>query len=708
MIKTENPRKEMLNNQQLEAVNYNSGPLLILAGAGTGKTKVLTSKIAYLLEHNLALPQQILAVTFTNKAAKEMINRVENLVGSSLPNMYIGTFHSIAAKILRKNAHLVGLTSYFNIIDTDDQLRLIKRICADLNYNSDDLNPKFILNQISLAKDRAQKEINNDYCNFESDLTNKITNILKIYNDELIRSNSCDFGDLILHNINILAHNENTQNYYSNKFKYILVDEYQDTNISQYLWLRLLAQSHNNICCVGDDDQSIYGFRGAEVKNILRFERDFPGSKIIKLEQNYRSTKYILQAASNLINSNKTRHSKTLYTNKTSGNKIKIISNWDENHESQNILREIETLKIRGSNLTETAILVRAFYQTRNIEETLINEAVPYKIVGGLRFYDRKEIKDIIAYLRIVNSDTDSLAFERVVNVPKRSIGPASFAKLNEYAKQNNLSIFQALEKMLVTDLFSGRSKNGFQEFYNVILAARERLQTTNLKDIAKLIIEKIEYEKMLDQVKDVNTEAKKENLREFCSALSEYEDLSNFLEHVSLVSEIQENNIEDSLNIMTLHSAKGLEFENVFLAGWEEGVFPHQKSIEESGDKGLEEERRLAYVGITRAKSQLFITYANNRRMYNKWQTSLPSRFLKELPKEALIETGNQKFLSQKQPNSKYQINTNKIKFKFNVGDQVTHVTFGSGAIKSVIGDVAEVNFDSGKCRFVTASSLS
>ncbi len=708
MIKTDYQIKEPLNNEQLEAVNYNSGPLLILAGAGTGKTKVLTSKIAYLIEHNMALPQQILAVTFTNKAAREMINRVENLVGSSLPSMYIGTFHSIAAKILRKNANLVGLTNYFNIIDTDDQLRLIKRISADLKYNSYDLNPKFILNQISLAKDIAQKEINNDYCNFESDITHKIDNIFKIYNDELIRSNSCDFGDLILHNINILAHNENTQNYYSNKFKYILVDEYQDTNISQYLWLRLLAQSHNNICCVGDDDQSIYGFRGAEVKNILRFERDFPGSKVIKLEQNYRSTKYILQAASNLINSNKTRHGKTLYTNKTSGNKIKIISNWDENHESQNILREIETLKIRGSNLKETAILVRAFYQTRNIEEALINEAVPYKIVGGLRFYDRKEIKDIIAYLRIVNSDTDSLAFERVVNVPKRSIGPASFAKLNEYAKQNNLSIFKALEKMLANDLFSGRSQNGFQEFYNIIIAARERILTANLKDIAKLIIEKIEYKKMLDQAKDSNTEAKKENLREFCSALSEYEDLNSFLEHVSLVSEIQENNVEDSLNIMTLHSAKGLEFENVFLAGWEEGIFPHQKSIEELGDKGLEEERRLAYVGITRAKNQLFITYANNRRIYNKWQTSLPSRFLKELPKEAIIETGNQKFLSQKQPSSKYQTNTNKTKFKFNVGDQVTHVTFGSGAIKSVIGDVVEVIFDSGKCRFVTASSLS
>lgn len=703
MNKTEN-----LNKKQLEAVNYNKGPLLILAGAGTGKTKVLTNKIAYLINNNLATPQQILAVTFTNKAAKEMIIRVEKIIGSSLPSMYIGTFHSIAAKILRNNAHLVGLNNNFNIVDSDDQLRLIRRICNDLKFCSDDINPKFALNQISLAKDKAQKtlEVNNFAHNADS--IEKLAKIFTIYNEELIRANSCDFGDLILHNINILANKENTQKYYNNKFKYILVDEYQDTNISQYLWLRLLAQGHSNICCVGDDDQSIYGFRGAEVKNILRFEKDFKGSKVIKLEQNYRSTKHILNAASNLINTNKTRHGKTLFTDRVDGHKIKVISSWDENGESQNILREIETLKIGGANLADVAILVRAFYQTRNIEERLINEAVPYKIVGGLRFYDRKEIKDIIAYLRVINSDSDSLALERVLNVPKRALGPASFAKLNNYSAQNNLPIFVALQDMLEKGLLSGNNKNNFDEFANIILTSRERLKKVSLKDLAKFIIEKSGYEKMLDNTKDINTDAKKENLREFCNALSEYDDLNSFLEHVSLVSVLQENNQEDSIYILTLHSAKGLEFETVFLTGWEEGVFPHQKSIEESGDKGLEEERRLAYVGITRAKTRLFITYANNRRIFNKWQTSLPSRFLKELPKESIDEQSNKKTTP-----SSFNYNYNykpikKIEAKFKVNDNVKHSSFGDGVVKSIIGDVAEVNFSNGKCRFVTSSSLS
>jgi len=702
-----NHHLNQLNSAQEEAVKHINGPLLVLAGAGTGKTKVLTSRIAHLIATKNALPSQILAVTFTNKAAKEMVERVEKILGYEVPGMYIGTFHSISARILRKNAELLGLTSSFNIIDMDDQLRLVKRILAELNIDTDQVNPKAVVNQISLWKDKAIKASDvDDIGSYHGNYYDAVKQVYKLYNDELQRSNSCDFGDLILHVINLLASNEACQNYYNKKFKYILVDEYQDTNVSQYLWLRLFAQGHNNICCVGDDDQSIYGFRGAEIENILRFEKDFNGAKIVKLEQNYRSTAHILNAASKLINTNQKRHGKTLFTESEGGKKITILSNWDDNAESNSIIQEIETLKIRQHKLSNIAILVRAFFQTRSIEEALLNEAIPYKIVGGLRFYERKEIKDIIAYLRVVNSDSDNLALERIINVPKRALGAAAFAKCNDYSRTKDVSIYTAISELLKNSLVTGKAKAGLEEFTSLINDARQMLQNSSLKDLAKFIIERSGYEEMLKASKEVNIDTKLENLREFCEALSEFHNLDEFLEHVSLVNELQDQNSEDSVNILTLHSAKGLEFDTVFLTGWEEGIFPHQRSLEESGDKGLEEERRLAYVGITRARKKLYISYANNRRIYNKWQVSTPSRFLRELPDEAIELKG-----SGTRFNNSYQKKTSSFNTtsaaKFKVGDNVIHTSFGEGNVKSLIGDVVEVNFESGKCRFVTANSL-
>ena len=684
-----------LNSAQKKAVEHKEGPLLVLAGAGTGKTKVLTSRIANLISTKSAFPSQIIAVTFTNKAANEMKERIINILGYEIPEMYIGTFHSISARIIRKNAHFLGLNSNFNIIDQDDQLRLIKRICSDLKIENPDLAPKKIIHQISLWKDKLIKP---DQQNFHND---DISKIYEIYCDELLRANSCDFGDLILHVIKLLNEQPQIQNYYNNKFKYILVDEYQDTNSSQYLWLRLLAQGHNNICCVGDDDQSIYSFRGAEVENILRFEKDFEKSTVIKLEQNYRSTKHILNAAANLINTNEKRHNKTLFTDQNQGEKITIIPNWDDTAEANNIIEKIETHIIRRKPLENIAILVRAFFQTRSIEEALISHAIPYKIVGGLKFYDRKEIKDMIAYLRIINSDSDNLALERIINTPKRGIGNATFAKFNNYAKNENISIYETLKYFQENDLITGKSATALKEFIKIIDKAKQEINEKPLKETASFIANETGYLDYIKNDDETNSHVKLENLKEFFNALEEFNDLNEFLEHVSLVNEVNEKNINDSINILTLHSAKGLEFNTVFLSGWEEGVFPHQRSIEESGNKGLEEERRLAYVGITRAKEKLFISYAQNRRMFNKWQSSIPSRFLNELPKESIEGYKNQQNLHKK---------SNKITItneKFNKNEKVIHPSYGEGTVKSVIGDVIEVNFSSGKSRFVTAKTL-
>ncbi len=700
------------NAAQQQAISCLEGPLLILAGAGTGKTRVLTYRIAELISSKTALAGEILAVTFTNKAAKEMQQRVANILGYDVSSMYLGTFHSISAKILRSNAEYVGLNSNFVIIDSDDQLRLLKNIITNSGYDTDKLNPKAVLQQISLWKDKAYYHDDNNFpAHFNSDFHNQVKEIYNIYQSELLRANSCDFGDLILHVIRILRDQPQIQQIYTNRFKYILVDEYQDTNTAQYLWLRLLAQGHNNICCVGDDDQSIYAFRGAEVENILRFEHDFTGAQIVKLEDNYRSTKHILNAASTLIAQNKSRHSKVLRTAETSGEKVKIIANWDDRAESKRILEEIELLKIKGIPYNEMAILVRAFFQTRSLEEALIANATPYKVVGGLRFYERKEIKDLIAYLRVVLGDNDLLAIERIINVPKRAVGAASFNKVNNYAREHGITIIAAIREFCSKKLCTGKTLAGLTEFLAVIDSCRNIMQQVPLKELAEHLIAQTSYEQYLKDDAQHNSDAKLENIKEFCESLYDFANIQDFLDHVGLVSELQQEQENNNVTISTLHAAKGLEYEAVFLAGWEEGVFPHQRSIDESGNKGLEEERRLAYVGITRAKTRLYISYASNRRMYNRWQASIPSKFLQELPQESIsyIGNGGVNYNIKQQQKTRASIGVSKslYKAKFSVTDKVIHENFGEGQVKTIIGDVAEISFNSGKTRFVTAKTL-
>ena len=706
---------DFLNDPQREAVEYLDGALLVLAGAGTGKTKVLTTRIANIIASKKAFLGEILAVTFTNKAARVMQERIAMLLGQdalqgNFPN--IGTFHSLSARILRRYYHLIGLESNFVIVNTDDQLRIIKRIAEELGYNdkeNDKVNYKAIVNQISSWKDKAINASNVGQHNHQGDFLGMCAAIYPIYQDELRRSNSCDFGDLILYVIEILSQYEEVQEYYNKKFKYVLVDEYQDTNTAQYLWLRLLTAQRQNICCVGDDDQSIYGFRGAQIENILRFEKDFKNAKVVKLQQNYRSTQHILNLASHLINCNQKRHKKTLFTKRLGGNKVKIIPNWDDKSEAQVVINEIDELIRNKHAVSEITILVRASFQTRIFEEALLTKAIPYKIIGGLKFYDRKEIKDIIAYLRVINSENDNLALERIINIPKRGVGAVSFMKVNELSRSNNSSLFAAFEAYLNDKKFSGKTKDAVRKFIEFIKAAADLKTQLSVSDLAKYVITHSGYEEMLRNNKELGYEAKLENLQEFYVALNEFDNLEQFLEHVGLVNDTQDEAVNEFVNVITLHSAKGLEFETVFLAGWEEGLFPHQKTIEESGDKGLEEERRLAYVGITRAKKNLYISYANNRRMFNQWQTRSPSRFLSELPQESIQYVKQNKsanyYQEQKQ---RYQMRQNNAEVnKFKINQEIKHNSLGAGKVKSVIGDVVEVNFDSGETRFVTASSL-
>ena len=705
MEKVEIQHLNHLNQEQEEAVRHMEGPLLVLAGAGTGKTRVLTSRIVNLISTKAAFPNEILAVTFTNKAANVMKERVSALLGESVPGMYIGTFHSISTKILRNYCHLIGLNSNFTIVDQDDQIRLVKRIVKDLDLGQEKINYKAVINQISAWKDKVIKPEQVEKSYNSSGFMDICRQIYPIYQGELKRSNSCDFGDLILHVITLLSNNEEVQNYYNRKFKFVLVDEYQDTNTAQYLWLRLLVAGKNNICCVGDDDQSIYGFRGAEVENILRFERDFPGAKIVKLQQNYRSTQYILNVASNLISHNKKRHEKTLYTAASGGNKVNVISNWDDKAEASTIADEIISLLNDKHEASEISILVRASFQTRNFEETLLSKAVPYRIIGGLKFYDRKEIKDIISYLRIIYSNTDNLALERIINTPKRGAGPATLQKLNEISRSSNLSLFDSLCSCLKNGSVKGKVGVELEALVSLIFELRNFQSTITLSELAKQIVEKTGYIQMLKADKEVNYEAKLENLQEFYIALNEFDSLEEFLEHVSLINETQSIDNGSLINIITLHSAKGLEFDTVFLAGWEDGLFPHQKTIEEGGSKGVEEERRLAYVGITRAKKNLYISYASNRRVFNQWQSNLPSRFLKEMPEKDIsyFNHGGTSFQYGSKKSEGDKVNMDEFK----VNQQVKHVSFGQGSIKSVIGDVVEVVFNSGETRFVTAKTL-
>ena len=627
-----------LNKAQKEAVLHLDGPLLIVAGAGSGKTKVLTTRIANIIKEKKAFPNQILAVTFTNKAAKEMQIRVSKILGSSATGLsWLGTFHSVCAKLLRKHAAAVNLNSNFTIIDTDDQIRLIKNICKAENIDIKQLAPRYILAIIDRWKNKGFYP--NEVVINKKDIYEKtILPIYKIYQQKLIDLNSCDFGDLILHTVKILEKNLDIREIYSKNFKYILVDEYQDTNFIQSKWLNLLSEKNNNICCVGDDDQSIYSWRGAEIKNFLEFDQVYENTKVIRLEQNYRSTDNILSVASNLISNNQNRVGKTLKTTMEEGDLIKLNCYKNGKDEAIGVSDEIEKVKKKFSynNIT---ILVRAIFQTREFEERFLKIGLPYRILGGIKFYERAEIKDCIGYLRLIYQEKDDLAFERIVNNPKRSVGESTIKSIHEYSKKQKICLENSSRKMIQENLIKPKAKIGLSSFLDLLSKWRGdlKIKKVNHVKLLQIILDESGYSAMLKNKKDLENENRLENIKELLSAMKEFDNLESFLEHVSLATSIDQEWEGEKINMMTMHAAKGLEFDVVFLPGWEEGLFPHQKSIEEKGQNGLEEERRLAYVGLTRAKKRVIISFSMNRFYQGDWIDSMASRFIDELPEKYL-----------------------------------------------------------------------
>ena len=626
-----------LNDEQKEAVSYLDGPLLIVAGAGSGKTRVLTSRIANIIKNKKAYPNQILSVTFTNKAAQEMQNRVSNMLQKEAIGLsWLGTFHSVSAKILRKHASAMELNSNFSIIDQDDQIRLIKNICKSENIDIKKLSPNYIISVINGWKNKGlypEKVIPSKRNIFERG----ILKIYKIYQVKLIGLNACDFGDLILHCVNIFESNNDILEIYSNNFKYILVDEYQDTNFIQSKWLNLLAKKHNNICCVGDDDQSIYSWRGAEIKNFLEFDKVYKTTKIIRLEKNYRSTQNILKVASKIISNNQNRVGKNLETTKEEGEFVNLSCFKNAKEEAMGISDEIEKINKNQGSLNYIAILVRAIFQTREFEERFLKIGLPYRIIGGTKFYERAEIKDCIAYLRLIHQPKDDLSFERIVNVPKRSIGETTIKQINEFAKKNSFSLESSSKKLIELNLIKPKTKIGLNSFLNLINKWRLDLKNKKFHHIKlmQIILDESGYSLMLKNKKDIENENRLENIKELLVAMKEFDNLESFLEHVALATSLDQKWDGEKVNLMTMHASKGLEFDYIFLPGWEEGLFPHQKSIEENGDKGLEEERRLAYVGITRAKKKALISFSMNRYYQGDWIDSMASRFIDELPEE-------------------------------------------------------------------------
>ncbi|MCX7287767.1 MAG: UvrD-helicase domain-containing protein [Rhodobacterales bacterium] len=629
-----------LNSAQLEAVNALDGPVLMLAGAGTGKTKALTARIVHLLRQHRARTHEILAVTFTNKAAREMKNRVHTMLGEQAEGMpWMGTFHSLSVKILRRHAELVGLKPNFTILDTDDQLRLLKQLIAAANIDEKRWPARLLASLIDGWKNRAltpDRVPSSD----ASAYNNRGTELYEAYQDRLKTLNATDFGDLLLHCVTIFQKHEDVLQQYQRWFRYILVDEYQDTNVCQYLWLRLLAQAHKNICCVGDDDQSIYGWRGAEVGNILRFEKDFPGAQVIRLEQNYRSTAHILAAASGIIAANKGRLGKTLWTAGEPGEKVRLIGHWDGEEEARWIGEEVEAIQ-RGTrgmdpvDLNHQAILVRASHQMRAFEDRFLTIGLPYRVIGGPRFYERQEIRDAMAYFRLSVSPDDDLAFERVVNLPKRGLGDKAQADIQRMARVAGVSLLDGAREAVAKSAFGGKGGAQLRSFVEGV----DRWHIATLHPeydhirLAETILEESGYTEMWQNDKTPEAPGRLDNLKELVKALEQFDNLQGFLEHVSLIMDNETEGAEEKVTIMTLHAAKGLEFPVIFLPGWEDGLFPSQRSMDETGLKGLEEERRLAYVGITRAEALCTISFASNRRVYGQWQSQLPSRFIDELP---------------------------------------------------------------------------
>lgn len=629
---------DQLNPEQKLAVRTTEGPVLVLSGAGTGKTKVLTTRLAYILANMKANPWNCLVVTFTNRAAREMKERVHKMIGDMANSVWLGTFHSICVKILRNHAELAGLHSNFTILDTDDQKRVVKQICETMGVDDKKYPPQAIIDRIQRWKDKGMtvEKLQGEY------KSNVLTEVYQRYQQRLLELNCVDFGDILLYALNILLSNPDILANYQNRFKYIMVDEYQDTNVTQYLFLRLLSQTHKNLCCVGDDDQSIYSWRGAEIENILRFEKDFPECQTIRLERNYRSTANILAAASCLISHNSGRLGKTLKVAENSpamncdNSKIKVVSVYSGEDEAKYVVEEIENLRRNGNDYSRMAVLVRTAFQTREFEEKFMAEAIPYQVIGGQKFYERAEIRDALAYFRVVLQPHDDLALERIINKPARGVGAKALEKLRETARSNGISLYMAAEKMVADGTLTGKAKTGLADLTDKFNQWRQALQAVTPDDLADQILDDSGYRDMLKQENTEEARGRLENLKELVNVLSDrekYPSLAEFMEHVSLVMDKDDALDPNKVMLITLHSAKGLEFDIVFLPGWEEGLFPHQRSLDEGGTTALEEERRLAYVAITRAKQQLYILTALNRKVYGQWQNNIPSRFINELP---------------------------------------------------------------------------
>jgi len=716
--------KTELNLSQNSAVQATEGPLLVLAGAGTGKTKVLTSRIIHILSCSLASSHEILAVTFTNKAAAEMKRRIADVIGEQVNNLWVGTFHAIAAKILRRHPEIVGLKSDFTIIDEDDQIRLIRQIANEFNVDIKQFPPKSYLNKISRLKDSLQisKIQEQSSENGEFLTLPKLAQIANAYQNRLSAMNATDFGDLLLHNLKIFAQSSETLGYYQQKFRYILVDEYQDTNNAQYQWLLRLSAFYGNICCVGDDDQSIYSWRGANIANILRFENDFANAKIIRLEQNYRSTSRILRAADAVIANNQQRHGKKLWTHKGEGQKLRLISFPDDRSESSKIAAEIQNLLASKSCLaSQIAVLVRAGYQTRQFEESFVALNLPYRVIGGMKFYERMEIRDCMAYLRLCANFSDDLAFLRIINSPKRGIGEAALMTIINRSKESQIPLFFSVETLLNEGLIKGKAKESIENFSAILKKFHQQITTKPLSVIAKELLNETGYLAMWQNENTIEARGRLENIEEFINSLSEFASITEFLEYVSLIEARDDKSQTEAVNVMTIHAAKGLEFEVVYLPGLEEGIFPSNKSQENK--EAIEEERRLLYVAITRAKQRLTISMAQSRYIFGDVQNSLPSRFIKELPEDEVefveVESGfggyggfnrqNRQFRGNdegKLRNSGFAANhfgTNSTKSKSStssqdsksIGKRVFHQKFGYGKIIGQDGNKLEIAFD-------------
>ena len=714
-----------LNEKQREAVEGQEGAWLVLAGAGTGKTRVLTTRLAHLLNTGRAHPGQVLAVTFTNKAALEMKERISAMMGGApVEGWWLGTFHSLAARMLRRHADMVGLSSNFTILDPDDQVRLLKQIMEVNSVDTKKWAPKMCISFIDRWKDRGLLPDQVSAEDAGDVAEGKMPVLYKLYQVRMRAVNACDFGDLLLHMITILKnpqHKDILEDYHR-RFRYLMVDEYQDTNVAQYLWLRLLAQGAGNICCVGDDDQSIYGWRGAEVGNILKFEEDFPGATIVRLEQNYRSTNTILKASGVLIKHNDSRLGKDLWSEQGDGEKIRLCGLWDGQAEARWVGEEIEQLQRKQVMLNEIAVLVRTGFQTREFEERFIKLGLSYKVIGGPRFYERMEIRDALAYLRVTMQQNDDLALERIINTPRRGIGNTTINTLYAHARAHGMSLYSTISDLTQTDELRPKMRETLMKLMDDFVRWRGALETMKHDEVANLILEESGYMDMWKLDKTPEAPGRIENLKEMIAGMREYDSLEEFLEHVALVLENQEATDGEYISLMTLHGAKGLEFDYVFLPGWEEGLFPSQRTMDENGLKGLEEERRLAYVGMTRARKGVFISYATSRNMYGSWVNAIPSRFIDELPSE-LVDVMNQSGMVRagrsrhwdssgvkaKAPQRAAGAHDRKVKSESGIvlarGDRIFHDKFGYGKIINIDGHKLDIAFEKGSTKRVMDS---